>query len=257
MRIIRNAYIQHKDLLTVEEGVTYVYHWAWKGEERSCNCPFSLGQPHLHARRSCWAANVKFNLWGLNQFQDSDFLVLPVPLGKLRAYSVSKQWRTLRYRAASTLTSFLVILSFYVMYVVQLIKILLRKLRNLFLPDFVSPLNWMLERPVVAHLFKMFSAFHGISLFFVHKIPSLHPVLRHINSIHILTSCYVKTSFSIIFPSLCVSTVWSLPLSVTTQNVWMSYVFHVCCMPRPSHLWFDHLNYIRWKLQIMNANHVA
>lgn len=74
-----------------------------------------------------------------------------------------------------------------------------------------------------------------------------------INQVNILPSNFLNTDFSITFPSVPVSSMWSLSICSPYQNCVCSSVLpHMCRVSYPSqHPWFYHLDTNWWTLPIM------
>ena len=70
-------------------------------------------------------------------------------------------------------------------------------------------------------------------------------IARHLNQldpVHTLTSYFMKIHLNIIFPAMPGSFKWSLSLRFSHQNPAYASPLNACCMPRPSHSWFNHPN---------------
>jgi len=82
------------------------------------------------------------------------------------------------------------------------------------------------------------------SLPLVHILSQMHPV-------HTSPSYFPKIHSNIIYPSMPVSSKWSLPFQFSNQNtVYISHLFQACYMPCSSHPWVDHPNNIWWSVQV-------
>jgi hypothetical protein len=53
------------------------------------------------------------------------------------------------------------------------------------------------EKITISQLVKKFAAFYGA--FRVHKSPPLHPILKHLNTVHTLTPYIFKIRFNTVF----------------------------------------------------------
>jgi len=76
----------------------------------------------------------------------------------------------------------------------------------------------------------------------IHKCPPPTPVLSQLDTVHNLTSHFLKIHLNIILPSTPGSPKWSLALRFPHRNpVYASPLRHTCYMPRPIHSSrFDH-----------------
>jgi hypothetical protein len=86
----------------------------------------------------------------------------------------------------------------------------------------------LLKKMIVVHLFKKFLVSH--------KSPQFVPILSQMSPFHTLLFYFSKINFNIILSSLPRSSEWSLPFSLSNQNVVrISHLPHACSMPLPSH----------------------
>jgi hypothetical protein len=82
--------------------------------------------------------------------------------------------------------------------------------------------------------------------------PPLVLILSEMNRIHILTHYLLNIHLSIILSTTWFIK-WSLSFRFSCQHfVFISHIYHACCMPRPSHHpSFGHPSNMKWSVEVM------
>ena len=79
------------------------------------------------------------------------------------------------------------------------------------------------------------------------------PIQSQNNPVHASPFHFLKIHFNIILPSMPRSSKCSLSTRYTHQNpICTLPVLHTCHKPCPSRSWFDHPNFIWWRVQSVN-----